>query len=279
MLHQQQQDNKQQLQQQLLQQPPQPVFPPLPPPPSPPPPPPLPHPAAPPGPLPFAAAAAAALPADFAEFAIPPEWQDLHPLPSDSSDSSITDEFFDATSANNTQDDPVALGEDDAWLEGQGTQDHGAHRLETDPDDHHPEPRGALSPFRGFTTPPRRVTFNPQLEFFEEESEPEDEEAEPPREPRAAGAVGRGTRGDLTQAPEIDPVGASVDQQALYYDALLTKIDRHTEEASCALQARQGASPHEQFRQRSAIGQRSRVLRDKLEWAERHLRPEALEAI
>jgi hypothetical protein len=120
----------------------------------------------------------------------------------------------------------------------QVAQDHGAHCLETDPDDHHPKPGGASLPFRGFSTPPRRVTFNPRLEFFEEsEPEPEDEEAEPPREPRAAGAVGRRTRGDLTQAPQVDPARSSVDQQALYYDALLTKIDRHTEEASRALQA------------------------------------------
>jgi hypothetical protein len=88
----------------------------------------------------------------------------------------------------------VALGEDGVQLEGQGAQDHGAHRLEMDPDDHHPEPGGASSPFRGFPTPPRRVTFSPQLQFFEEESEPEpkDEEAEPPGEPRAAGAIGGG---------------------------------------------------------------------------------------
>jgi hypothetical protein len=233
------------------------------------------YPAAPPGPLPFAAAAAA-LPA---EFAIPAEWQDLYPLPPDSSDSSITDEFFDAKSANSTQNDPAALGEDGDRLEGQGAQDHGTHRLETDPDDHHSEPGGASLPFRGFTTPPHRVTFNPQLEIFEEESEPEDEEAEPPGESRATGAVGRRTRGDLAQALEIDPTRATVDQQALYYDALLDKIDRHTEEASRALQALQGALPHEQLRQRTAIGQRSRVLWDELQWAEHHLRPEALETV
>jgi hypothetical protein len=70
-----------------------------------------------------------------------------------------------------------------------------------------------------------------------------------------------------------------MDQQALYYDALLTKIDRHTEEAGRALQALQGALQHEQLRQRTAIGQQSRVLRDELAWAEHHLQPEALEAI
>jgi hypothetical protein len=233
-------------------------------------------PAALPGPLPFAAAA---IPADAAEFALPAEWQDIYPLPPDSADSSISNEFYDAASANSTQDDAAALREDSARLEGQVTQDHSAHRLEADPDDHHPEPRRASPAFRGFPTPPRRVLFNPQLEFFEEESEPEDEEAEPPREPRAGGAVGGGARGNLTQASQIDLACSSVDQQALYYDALLTKIDRHTEEASRALQALQGASPHEQLRQRSAIGQRSRVLRDELDWAEHNLRPEALEAI
>jgi hypothetical protein len=141
-------------------------------------------PAAPPGPLPFAAAAAA-LPADAAEFALPAEWQDIYPLPPDSADSSISDEFYDAASANSTQDNAAALGEDSARLEGQVTQDHSAHRLETDPDDHHPEPRRASPAFRGFSTPPHRISFNPQLEFFEEESEPEpeDEEAEPPGEP------------------------------------------------------------------------------------------------
>ncbi len=111
------------------------------------------HPAAPPGPLPFAAAAA--LPADAADFALPAEWQNLYPLPPDSSDSSVTVEFFDAASANSTQDNAAALGEDSARLEGQGAQDHGAHHLETDPNDHHPEPRGAYSPFWGFPTPPR----------------------------------------------------------------------------------------------------------------------------
>jgi hypothetical protein len=236
------------------------------------------HPAALPGPLPFATAAAA-LPADAAEFALPAEWQDLYPLPPDSSDSSVTDDFFDAASANSTQDNSAALGEDDARLEGQVVQDHSAHRLEMDPDDHHPEPRGASSPFRGFSTPPCRVMFSPQLQFFEEESEPEDEEAEPPGEPRAAGAVGGGARGNLAQAHQVDLARSSVDQQALYYNALLTKIDRHTEEAGRALQALQGALPHEQCRQRTAIGQRSRILRDELEWAEHHLQPEALEAV
>jgi hypothetical protein len=72
-------------------------------------------PAALPGPIPFAAAAAA-LPADAAEFALPTEWQDIYPLPPDSADNSISDEFYDATSANNTQDGATALGEDDIRL-------------------------------------------------------------------------------------------------------------------------------------------------------------------
>ncbi len=95
--------------------------------------------------------------------------------------------------------------------------------------------------------------YSPRLQFFEEESEPEDEEAEPPGEPRAAGAIGGGTRGNLAQAHQVDPARSSIDQQALYYDALLTKIDRHTEEVGRTLQALQGASPHEQLRQRTAI--------------------------
>jgi hypothetical protein len=213
------------------------------------------HPVAPPGPLPLAAAAA--LPADAAEFALPAEWQDLYPLPPSSSDSSATDEFFDAASADGSQDDAAAVGEDRAWLEGQVAPDHRTHHLETDSDDNHPEPGRGSSPFRGFPTPPRRVTFDPQVQYFEEESkpEPEDEEVELSGEPRAAGAVGGGARGDLAQAHQIDPACSIVDQQALYYDALLTKIDRHTEEAGHALQALQGASPHEQLRQRTAIGQ------------------------
>ncbi len=119
------------------------------------------------------------------------------------------------------------------------------------------------------------------MQFFEEESEPEpeDEEAEPPGEPQAAGAIGGGARGNLAQAHQVDPARSSIDQQALYYDTLLTKIDRHTEEAGHALQALQGASPHEQLRQRTAIGQRTRILQDELEWAKHHLRPEALEAV
>jgi hypothetical protein len=41
----------------------------------------------------------------------------------------------------------------------------------------------------------------------------------------------------------------------------------------------QGASPLQQLRQRTLIVRRSRLLRDELDWAERHLRPEALEAV
>jgi hypothetical protein len=213
----------------------------------------------------------------------------LSPAPDSSDSSSVADKFYDAASASSTQDDAAALGEDSARPEGQVAQDHGAHHLETDPDDYQPEQRGASSPFRGFPTPPCRVTFDPQLQFFEEESkpedeesepepedeesepEPEDEEAEPPGEPQAAGAVGRGTRGNLAQAHQVDPACSSIDPQALYYDVLLTKIDRHMEEAGRTLQALQGALPHEQLRQRTAIGQRSRILRDELAWAEHHL--------
>jgi hypothetical protein len=239
-------------------------------------------PAAPPGPIPFAAAAA--LPADAAEFALPTEWQDIYPLPPDSADSSISDEFYDATSTNSTQDGTTALGEDDIRLEGEGTEDYNTDRLDADSDDHHTQPRTS-PPFRGFAPPPaaarRRVTFSPQLHYFEEEEEPDpgDQEAQPPSEPRGVGTTRRRARGDLAEAFEIDPESSSIDQQALFYDALLEEVDRHTEEAERTLQALQGASPLQQLRQRTLIGHRSRVLRDELDWAERHLRPEALEAV
>jgi hypothetical protein len=218
-------------------------------------------PAAPPGPFPFAAAAAA-LPADAAEFALPAEWQDVSPLAPNSSDSSVTDKFFNATSANSTQDEATALGEDSVRLEGQSAQDHGTDRLEEDPDDHHPRQRGLSQPFQGFPTPPRRVSFSPHLQYFKEESEREEEEVElqQPGEPGGAGAVGRGTRGNLAEAYQVDPACSSIDEQALYYDALVTQVDKHTKEADCALQALQGASLHEQLQQRTAIRQRSRIL-------------------
>jgi hypothetical protein len=238
-------------------------------------------PAAPPGLIPFAAAA---LPADPAEFALPTEWQDIYPLPPDSADSSVSNEFYDATSANSTQDGATALGEDDIRLEGEGTEDYSTDRLEADSDDHHAQPRTS-PPFRGFAPPPAaargRVTFSPQLHYFEEEEEPDpgDQEAQPPSEPRGVGTTRRGARGDLAEAFEIDPESSSVDQQALFYNALLEEVDRHTEEAERALQALQGASRLQQLRQRTLIVRWSRVLRDELDWAERHLRPEALEAV
>ncbi len=40
---------------------------------------------------------------------------------------------------------------------------------------------------------------------------------------------------------------SSVEEQALYYDALLTKVDQYTEEADCSLQALQGAPAHVQL--------------------------------
>ena len=209
------------------------------------------HPAAPPGPIPFAAAAAA-LPADPTEFALPTEWQDLYPLPPDSADSSFSDEFYDATSADNSQAGTVAPGEDDVRLEGEGAEDYNADRLEADPNDHHAQPRGSPS-LRGFTPPPaaarRRVTFSPQLHYFEEEDEPDpaDQEAQPPSEPRGVGTTRGGVRGNLAEAYEIDPESSSIDQQALFYDALLEEVDRHTEEAERALQALQGASPLQQL--------------------------------
>ncbi len=144
-----------------------------------------PAPAAPPGLIPFAAAA---LPADPAEFALPTEWQDIYPLPPDSADSSISNEFYDAASANSTQDGATALGEDDIRLEGEGTEDYSTDRLEADSGDHHAQPRTS-PPFRGFAPPPaaarRRVTFSPQLHYFEEEDEPNpgEQEAQPPSEP------------------------------------------------------------------------------------------------
>jgi hypothetical protein len=205
-------------------------------------------------------------------------------LPPDSADSSFGDEFFDATSADNSQTDTFTPGEDDVRLEGEGTEDYDADRLEADPNDHHTQPRGSPS-LRGFAPPPaaarRRVTFSPQLHYFEEEDEPDpaDQEAQPPSEPRGVGTTRRGARGNLAEAYEIDPESSSVDQQAFFYDALLEEVDRHTEEAERALQALQGASPLQQLLQRTLIGQRSRILRDKLDCAERHLRPEALEAV
>jgi hypothetical protein len=151
-------------------------------------------------------------------------------LPPDSADSSFGDEFFDATSADNSQADPVTLGEDDVRLEGEGTENYDADRLETDPDDHHAQPGGSPS-LRGFAPPPaaarRRVTFSPQLHYFEEEDEPDpaEQEAQPPDEPRGIGTNRRGVRGDIAQAYEIDPESSSIDQQALFYDALLEEVD------------------------------------------------------
>jgi hypothetical protein len=200
----------------------------------------VPH-AAPPGPFPFAAAAAA-LPADVAEFDLPAGGQDLYPLPPDSSDSSTTDEFFDAASTDSTQDNAADRGEDCVRLEGQGTQDHGPDCLEEDPDDHHPQ-RRLSSLFRGFPTPPRRVSFSPHLQYFEEEPKLEEEEEIILQQPEGQG----GARGGCAQAHKIDPAHDSIDQQALYYDALLTQIDYYTEEASRALQALQGAPSHEQL--------------------------------
>jgi hypothetical protein len=197
-------------------------------------------------------------------------------LPPDSADSSLSDEFYDATSADNSQAGTAAPGEDDIRLEGEGTEDYNTDRLEADSNDHHAQPRVSPS-LRGFAPPPaaarRRVTFIPQLHYFEEEDEPDpaDQEAQPPSQPRGIGTARRGARGNLAEAYEIDPESSSVDQQAFFYDALLEEVDRHTEEAERALQALQGASPLRQLRQRTLIVRWSRLLRDELDWAERHL--------
>ncbi len=56
-----------------------------------------------------------------------------------------------------------------------------------------------------------------------------------------------GTRGGFAEAHKVDPACASIDIQALYYDALLSQVDKYTKEADRTLQALQGASPHEQL--------------------------------
>ncbi len=109
--------------------------------------------AAPLGPLPFAAAAAA-LPADADEFVLPEGWPELYPLPPESSDSSSSDEFFDAASANNSA---LAPGEDGLQLEGQVAQDNDPNHLEENSCNRQPLPPRSSPPFQGFPTPPRRV--------------------------------------------------------------------------------------------------------------------------
>ncbi len=69
----------------------------------------------------------------------------------------------------------------------------------------------------------------------EDEPDPAEQEAQPPDEPRGIGTTRGRAGGDLAQAYEIDPESSSVDQQALFYDALLEEVDRHTEEAERAL--------------------------------------------
>ncbi len=99
-----------------------------------------------------------------------------------------------------------------------------------------------------FPLHPCRVPFSPNLQYFEED-ELEEEEAE--QQPfggqhgvhAGAGEIG----GGLTETHPVDPARSSIEEQALYYDALLAEVDKYTEEADHTLQALQGASPHLQL--------------------------------
>jgi hypothetical protein len=216
-------------------------------------------------------AAAAAVPDDFAPFQLPADFQDLLPLPADNSDDSFNDEFFDA---NAEPAEATDLGEDDLRVEGEVAQDNDAARLEGDtrPTD--------SPPVHGFAPPQCRVRFSPSLQVLGEEDEEEQAQARPQlgQWPGVELSPG-GAREGILEAHPIDPARSSVDQQALYYDALLTEVDQFTEEADRALQALQGATAREQLRVRNEVRRQSSFLRDELVWAERHLRPEALEAV
>ena len=75
------------------------------------------------------AAAAAAFPANAADYHPPAEWQDLYPLPPDDTDDSFSDEFVDANEPEPSDAEPADTGEDEVWLEGEGTQNNDASRL------------------------------------------------------------------------------------------------------------------------------------------------------
>jgi hypothetical protein len=211
-------------------------------------------PAALPGPLPFAAAAA--LPTNFVPFNLPAGWQDLHPLPPDDPDDSFNDEFFNSNDASNVSnsdsDTATALGEDSLQVESEVAEDHDTTHLEADPDPHDLQPFDPSSslPFQGFTSPPLCVRFSCSLQILGEEEEEEERE-------EAVGFQLRGQRGDnlgsgrtgsgLTETHLLDLARASIDEQAVYYDALLSEVDHHTQEADCTLQTLQGATPHQHF--------------------------------
>jgi hypothetical protein len=231
------------------------------------------------------AAAAAAFPANVADYHPPAEWQDLYPLPPDDTDDSFSDEFVDANEPEPSDADPADTGEDEVWLEGEGTQNNDASRLEASSDTGYPPtPRSAAStsrpadspPFAGFSTPPSRSRFQPRLA-------PHPEEAEESEESSEEGELGRddprGARGGLTESHPVDPVHSGVAEQVAYYQALLSTADEYTQEADRALQALQDSPPDAQLRGRERIRQRSRILRDELAWAESNLRPEALQLV
>lgn len=121
---------------------------------------------------------------------------------------------------------------------------------EPDPDDLQPFDPGASLPFQGFTSPPRHICFSPYLQILrEEEEEAKTEEA---AKFQLVGQRGDnldpgGARGSLTETHPINLPHASVEEQALYYDALLSAVDQNMQEADRALQALQGATVHVQL--------------------------------